>query len=101
MSDESLRELQATRTSTDLKQRLRLLCLSKGSCGILSMGRMFRRMNEEEHRELYYDEFLEGLKETGMEISEDEAQELFEEFDVHNSGKINMEDFLAAIRVSK
>lgn len=60
---------------------------------------MFRRMDEDGNRQLSYREFLEGLRESGMEISEEEAQDLFDEFDADNSGGVNMEEFLVAIRV--
>lgn len=100
MASKSLRELQAMKNTADPKQRLRLLCLSRGACGILSLGRMFRRMDEDGNKQLSFEEFLTGLKEAGMELTDDEAKELFEEFDTDNSGGINLEEFFAALRVS-
>lgn len=100
MASKSLRELQATRNTADPKQRLRLLCLSRGACGILSLGRMFRRMDDDGNKQLNFEEFIRGLRESGMEVTDDEARDLFDEFDTDNSGGINMEEFLVAIRVS-
>jgi hypothetical protein len=45
------------------------------------------------------EEFTEGMKEAGMELTEEEIQELFTRFDTDQSGSINMEEFLVAIRV--
>lgn len=101
MASKSLREYQATRNTADPKQRLRLLCLSRGACGILSLGRMFRRMDEDGNKQLNFEEFLTGLREAGMEITDDEAKELFQEFDTDNSGGVNLEEFFVAIRVSR
>lgn len=36
----------------------------------------------------------------GLEISNDDAKKLFENFDTDGSGGVNMEEFLVAIRVS-
>lgn len=99
MASKSLRQLQATKNSADPKQRLRLLCLSRGACGILSLGRMFRRMDEDGNKQLNFEEFLTGLREAGMEITDEEVKELFEEFDTDSSGGINLEEFFVAIRV--
>jgi Ca2+-binding EF-hand superfamily protein len=40
------------------------------------------------------------MKEAGMELTDEEIQELFTRFDTDQSGSINMEEFLVAIRVS-
>lgn len=99
MASKSLRELQAMKNAADPKQRLRLLCLSRGACGILSLGRMFRRMDEDGNKQLNFEEFFTGLREAGMELSEEEAKELFQEFDTDSSGGVNLEEFFMAIRV--
>lgn len=99
MASKSLREYQATRSSADPKQRLRLLCLSRGACGLLSLGRLFRRMDEDGNKQLNYEEFVTGLREAGLEVTDEELRELFQEFDTDNSGGINLEEFFVAIRV--
>ncbi|XP_074039752.1 calcyphosin-like protein isoform X2 [Leptinotarsa decemlineata] len=98
MASKSLRELQAMGNSADPIQRLRLLCLSRGANGILGLGRIFRRMDDDGNKNLNLEEFTLGLKEMGMEISDDEAKEIFEKFDTDGSGSVNLDEFLVHIR---
>lgn len=100
MANKSKRELQATGTSCDPIKKLRLLCLSRGATGILGLGRMFRLMDDDGNRQLSFEEFLNGLREIGFEISQEDAKLMFDNFDLDHSGGINMEEFLVAVRVS-
>ncbi|KAK9759063.1 EF-hand domain pair [Popillia japonica] len=98
MANKSKRELQATGTSCDPIKKLRLLCLSRGATGILGLGRMFRLMDDDGNRQLSFEEFLNGLREIGFEISQEDAKLMFDNFDLDHSGGINMEEFLVAVR---
>ncbi|KAL1494687.1 hypothetical protein ABEB36_010251 [Hypothenemus hampei] len=98
MASKCLRELQAAGNNSDPIQRLRLLCLSRGANGILGLGRMFRRMDEDGNKNLNLEEFTEGLKEMGLEITSDEIQDMFAKFDNDGNGSINMDEFLVHIR---
>ncbi|XP_017773627.1 PREDICTED: calcyphosin-like protein isoform X2 [Nicrophorus vespilloides] len=98
MVNRSIRELQANGSNEDPIARLRLVCLSRGATGILGLGRMFRRLDDDGNKQLNLDEFMVGLRESGLEIGEFEAKELFSKFDTDNSGGINMNEFLVRIR---
>ncbi|CAG9859499.1 unnamed protein product [Phyllotreta striolata] len=98
MAAKSLRDLQAMGNAGDPLERLRLLCLSRGATGILGLGRLFRIMDDDGSKNLNREEFLQGLKEVGMELKEDEAEKVFEKFDTNGDGNVNIDEFLIHIR---
>ena len=84
--------------ATDPLEKLRLLCLSRGASGILGLGRAFRKMDNDGRNQLNKEEFFYGLKETGLDISNEEAEVLFEIFDTDKSGFISLDAFITRIR---
>jgi len=98
MAAKSLRELHAVGSDADAVQRLRLLCLSRGATGILGLGRLFRRMDEDGNKNLNLEEFTLGLREIGFEATDEEINEMFKKFDTDGSGSVNLDEFLVHIR---
>ncbi|KAF4522131.1 hypothetical protein B566_EDAN012593 [Ephemera danica] len=95
MMSRSRRQLAAT---ADPLEKLRLQCLARGSTGILGLGRVFRRMDDDGSKALHLEEFSKGVRECGIELSDAELQQVFTAVDKDGSGNLNLDEFLVALR---
>ena len=59
---------------------------------------MFRRMDDDNNKNLSYEEFHKGVVETGCKMSDEETEALFRRFDTDSSGSVNVNEFLVGIR---
>jgi len=95
--NKALREL-ADGEEKDPIKRLRLLCFSRGSTGILGLGRVFRDMDHDGSRALNEEEFTRGIKKYGLDASDEEIKDMFYSFDEDGSGSITLNEFLHKLR---
>lgn len=56
-------------------------------------------MDKNNNNSLSLEEFMEGIKRSGLECKDEELKTLFESFDVNNDGCINITEFLNKLRV--
>uniref|UniRef100_T1PLX8 EF hand protein n=1 Tax=Musca domestica TaxID=7370 RepID=T1PLX8_MUSDO len=94
--NKSLAQLSAA--DMDPITKLRALCLSRGATGINGLGRIFRNMDDDGSKALNEYEFTKGIKECGLDVSNEEIKEMFRSFDEDGSGSINMTEFLLKLR---
>jgi calcyphosin len=85
---------------TEVENQFLPMNLKQTFSGILGLGRCFRRIDDNGDKQLNLEEFTKGLKDTGLDVCDEEAQEIFNQFDQDGSGTINMNEFLIGIRVS-
>jgi len=95
MAEKATRQLVVTK---DPVERLRLLCLQRGAAGIIGLGKVFRRMDDNQSGDLTLDEFTNGIKDSGLPLEEEEMTELFGIFDKDGSGSVNYNEFIQSIR---
>lgn len=62
---------------------------------------MFRVIDDSGNRVLDYNEFIKGCHDYGIPLSKDEIAEAFKTMDRNQSGSIDFDEFLVALRVRK
>ena len=58
-------------------------------------------MDDDGSKCLNFEEFAKGIRETGLDCTDEDARVMFEHFDKDGSGTVNIDEFLMAIRVSR
>lgn len=57
-------------------------------------------MDDDGNKKLNLEEFTKGLEESGLELSEEDIQDMFNKFDTDSDGNISVDEFIVGIRVS-
>ncbi|XP_055923652.1 calcyphosin-like protein isoform X1 [Eupeodes corollae] len=91
-------QILSTNNAKDPIEKLRLLCFSRGATGIIGLGRTFRNMDDDGSKALNLEEFIRGIHETGLDVTDAEIKQMFSKFDTDGSGSINMTEFLVKLR---
>ncbi|KAJ2938249.1 hypothetical protein O0L34_g17591 [Tuta absoluta] len=89
---------RALETTTDPVEKLRLLLLARGAAGIMILGRIFRKIDEEDTNQITKEQFHTVIKESGLELSDQEVDDIFKRFDKENTDSIRLDDFIKDIR---
>ncbi|PAA76089.1 hypothetical protein BOX15_Mlig007177g2 [Macrostomum lignano] len=86
------------RTATDPLERLRLTCLARGASGIKGLARQFRIIDDDGNKRLDRKEFHKGCRDFGAVLTDKEIDYIFDHMDADNSGCVNFDEFLVALR---
>lgn len=78
----------------DIKDTLK----SRGAMAIRGIGRVFRILDDNRNRQLDKNELMWGLKDFDIHLSEEQVDVLIKHFDRDNSGSVNFDEFLVALR---
>lgn len=57
-------------------------------------------MDDDGNKQLNLEEFTNGLRESGLDISDDEINEIFQKLDTDGNGNLSVDEFIVAVRVS-
>lgn len=62
---------------------------------------MWVEIDDDRSGDLNYDEFEQGILNHNIRLTKDEIQTLFKDFDTNESGRLDYNEFLNRLRVSK
>lgn len=81
--------------------KFREACLKRGQAGIKGIAILWANLDDDKSRTLTFDEFQKGIINHNIVMTKDESLQLFKLFDKNNSGNIDFEEFITALRVSQ
>ena len=86
-------------TIEDLIKEIKSKIIERSANGIRGISRIFAAMDNNGNKTLDVDDFRWGLKDYGISISKEEAQQVLDHFDRDRNGVVDYNEFLRALRV--
>ena len=72
--------------------------ISRGCSGLISLQRQFKLLDENNSKTLDFEEFSNALKDTQMNLTNDEILNIFTKFDKNGNGVIEYDEFIYELR---
>jgi len=72
--------------------------LARGASSIKGIGRTFRIYDDDGNKSLNLEEFCEGVKDYGLDFSQEKCEEVFSMYDKDGSGQLSFDEFLVGLR---
>ena len=86
------------RGAEETVQKMRSRLAARGSRGFIGLSRQFKIMDDDNSKSLDFNEFWKAMRDFRVDITQDEAQILFNYVDADKSGHINYEEFVHRVR---
>ena len=87
-----------TNRVSELIEQLRGQCLKRGVGGIKELSVAFRRMDQDYSKRLCFQELEEGIKNFGLNVTNEELHLVFDEFDKDKNKQIDFLELVATLR---
>lgn len=100
LADAEPKDPPAQYTGAEIVQEIKDKLKSRGAMMIRGIGRVFRILDDNRNRQIDANELMWGLKDFDIHLNENQVKALIAEFDRDNSGTVNFDEFLRALRVS-
>eukprot|EP00825_Cyclidium_porcatum_P038950 TRINITY_DN4622_c0_g1_i3.p1 TRINITY_DN4622_c0_g1~~TRINITY_DN4622_c0_g1_i3.p1 ORF type:complete len:228 (+),score=57.57 TRINITY_DN4622_c0_g1_i3:166-849(+) len=94
--DESV--LDKSENVQDLIQKVKYMLIQKGSLGFRNLKKIFQEMDKDGSGTLDADDFRWGLKNYGLQFTDQECKILLNEFDKNKNGVIEFSEFISILR---
>jgi Ca2+-binding EF-hand superfamily protein len=88
----------AKEETVKILEKIRSKLASRGVRGIISIGKNFRIIDDDNSRNLSYTEFKKACKDFRFELSDTEVDIAFKAFDRNGEGEISYDEFLRTLR---
>ena len=97
--DRNTKKAQLAREETiKILEKVRNKLASRGVRGIISIGKNFRIIDDDNSRNLSYTEFKKACKDFRFELNDNEIDTAFKAFDRNGEGEISYDEFLRTLR---
>jgi Ca2+-binding EF-hand superfamily protein len=87
-------------TIEDLVNEIKAKIIERSANGIRGISRIFKAMDNNSNHLLDVDDFRWGLKDYGITISKEEADQVLKHFDRDGNGQVDFNEFLRALKVT-
>ena len=91
---------QMINENKEILAKIRNALIDRGTTSIVDLSRCFKIVDDDNSKQIEFEEFKKVSKEFNFGLNEDELQIAFECFDENNSGSISYEEFVRTIRGS-
>ena len=91
---------QMINENKDILAKIRNALIDRGTTSIVDLSRCFKIVDDDNSKQIEFEEFKKVSKEFNFGLNEDELQIAFDCFDEDNSGAISYEEFVRTIRGS-